>query len=59
MNWINRNLGAVAIAGGLVGPLMASPASADVIYNFSTGINGNANQSGTATFDFTSANAFT
>jgi len=36
-----------------------SPASADVIYNFTTGANGNANQSGTATFDFTTANAFT
>lgn len=44
-------LGAIAFAGG--------PAAADVIYNFTTGSNGNANQAGTAVFDFTDANDFT
>jgi hypothetical protein len=41
------------------GVLSLAPARADVIYDFTTGGNGNANQSGTAHFDFSSANAFT
>jgi hypothetical protein len=35
------------------------PAAADTIYSFTTGGNGNANQAGTAVFDFTDANHFT
>ena len=38
---------------------LAGTASADTIYNFTTGVNGNANQSANATFDFSSATAFT
>jgi hypothetical protein len=38
---------------------MAGPVEANVIYDFSTGGAGNANQSGTAEFNFSSANAFT
>ena len=38
---------------------LSCPVSADVIYDFNTGVNGNVNQSGTAEFDFSAANAFT
>ena len=34
-------------------------AAADTIYEFNTGANGNANQSATATFDFSSPTSFT
>jgi hypothetical protein len=37
----------------------AGPAAANVIYDFSTGVNGNTNQSGTAEFNFSTANSYT
>lgn len=46
-----------AAVGALV--LASGPATADAIYSFTTGSNGNANQAGTALFDFTDANNFT
>jgi PEP-CTERM motif len=43
----------------LLGLASATPAFADTIYTYATGANGNANQSGTAVFDFATANQFT
>jgi hypothetical protein len=44
---------------GLAGVLGMKPASANVIDDFTTGVNGNSNQAGTAEFNWSSANAFT
>jgi len=46
-------------AAALISAIASMPASANVIDDFTTGINGNANQAGTAEFSFSSANAFT
>jgi hypothetical protein len=39
--------------------LASAPAFADTIYTYTTGANGNVNESGTAVFDYSSANQFT
>lgn len=55
----NVRLGIATLAATMIIAASAGPAAADVIYTFSTGANGNANQSATATFDFSGPNTFT
>jgi len=50
---------AALLAAAGLNLMVAGPARANTIYTFSTAGNGNANQSGTAVFDFTAPNTFT
>ena len=54
---MRRKLATLASAVALA--LWGETAAADTIYQFETGVNGNANQSATATFDFSSPTSFT
>ena len=53
---MRRKLATLASAVALA--LWGGTAAADTIYQFETGVNGNVNQSATATFDFSSPNSF-
>ena len=54
---MRRKLATLASAVALA--LWGGTAAADTIYQFETGVNGNVNQSATATFDFSSPTSFT
>src|SRR5947209_4865109 len=55
----HKYLSTLAGAAALGTLAIAGPAAANVIYDFTTGANGNANQAGTAELNYSDANHFT